>query len=148
MTGILNAIIGSLGGGGVTTFNMTAGTIGGGAGFCDGSSGTSTGVASGSISSATLAGGKFIAEVSYFGATVYQNRLRVRGFASDPTVNYLKSIVVNGITDTNTGPYVTYSYSSTYGMASWIYDVSSNSPVLGWSLVSGTQYNGNTLSHS
>lgn len=141
MTGILNALLGSAGVS-KNTFNITAGVVGAGAGYDDGTGGTSTGTAGGSITGGTLTGGKIICEVSSFGGLA-QDRFRVRGFTTDPGQNWLISLTVNGVTKPFTN--MTYSYDATHGTANWIWATGHG---FDWTLVNGTTYNGNTVTHS
>lgn len=141
MTGILNVLLGSAGVS-KNTFNFTAAVTGAGAGYSDGSGGTSTGVAVGSITGGTLTGGKIICEVSSF-TTLTQDRFRVRGFTTDPGQNWLSSITVNSVTKTAAN--LTYSYDATHGTANWIWATGHG---LDWSIASPTTYNGNTVTHS
>ena len=138
MTGILNVLLGSASQA-INSFNITAAVMGGGAGYSDGSAGTSTGVATGSITGGTLSGGKIIAEVSTFSGLT-QDRFRARGFSSDPGQSWLRSITVNSAT--HTGASATYTWDATHSTASWVW-----TPVT-WNLTSPNTYNSNSITHS
>lgn len=138
VTGIVNVLLGNGGGISTNTFNITTGTTGTGDAYSDGSAGTSTGVAAGTISNATLTGGKIICEVStFYSPATPGDRFRVRGFSANPGQSWLNSITVNS--QTHSGASATYTWDAVHGMASWIW-----SPT--WNLVNST-YNGNTIIH-
>lgn len=137
MTGILNALIGS--GGVITnTFNLTAATIpsGGGAGYNDGSAGT-VGSAAGSLSPASI-GRATIAEVGSFSGAPNQDIIWIKGFTSDPGINWLVSITINSAS--HTGSSATYTYDATHGIGKWAWTDT-------WGVVTGNTYNGNTIKH-
>ncbi len=138
MTGILAIMVGGRSSV-IDSFNITAQAVGGGAGFCDGSAGTSTGVASGSITGGTLSGGKIIAEVSTFSG-LNQDRIRVRGFSSDPGQGWLIAITVNSLAHAPAS--ATYTWDAVHGMSSWVW-----TPFT-WGLTIGNTYNGNTINHA
>lgn len=142
MTGIMVALLGGQSGAITNSFNITAAVMGGGAGYSDGSAGTSTGVATGSITGGTLTGGKIICEVSTFSG-LSQDRFRVRGFSGDPGINWLKSVTVNAVTKTSAN--LTYSWDATHSTANWIWATGHG---LDWNITSPNTYNGNSLTHN
>jgi hypothetical protein len=123
-----------------STFNITAASITGaapsGAGYNDGTAGT-TGSAAGSVSASGLGRGH-IAEI--YTTSVPDDRLIVKGFTSDPGINFIVSAKVNGTS--RTGSAATYSYDSTNGAGKWVW--SGN----GWGMVTGNTYNNNTITHN
>ncbi len=140
MTGILHIMM--AGGAGVTTntFNITAGTLGGSTlvGYGDGTAGT-TG-AGGSITGATLTGGKHIAEISTDPVTLNADRLRIKGLSANPGQNWLVQVIANGHAHTASG--ASYTWDSGNLCATWQWTPAS------FGFLSGNTYNGNTITHS
>lgn len=143
MSGVLNALLGMAAGLSVNSFNITAASTGTGAGYSDGSGGTSTGIAVGSITGGTLTGGKIVCEVSFF-PTLTQQRFRVRGFTLDPGQGWLKTITVNSETVTPAAN-LTYTWDATHGTASWVWATGHGAD---WNLVNTNTYNGNSVTHN
>lgn len=137
MTGILNVLLGSSGAS-TSTFNITAGIVASGAGYSDGSAGTDNGIASGSISSASLGGGKAICEIA--AGITSDDRIYVKGFSADPGQNWLVKAVINGATRAGASV-TTYTWDSAHGTAKWKWTTNT------FGLVNGNTYNGNTITH-